>query len=104
LDWIEQFLSLTATIPSPEHFRLWAAITTLAAALERRIFTRTRATRPAFPNLYVTLAGESGSGKTEAINVCRDLWAGLEPQFHISPDNLTNAAFYDALRASPPAP
>jgi len=96
LDWIDQFLRATATIPSPEHFRLWAAITTLSAVLERRIFTLTRATRPAYPNLYVTLAGESGSGKTEAINVCRDLWAGLQ-DFHISPDNLTNAAFYDAM-------
>lgn len=89
-------MAVTATIPSPPIFRLWAAITTLSGALERRIFTRTRATRPAYPNLYITLTGESGSGKTEAINVAKDLWLGLE-KFHVSPDNMTNAALYDAI-------
>jgi len=42
------------------------------------------------------LTGISGSGKTEAINVARKLWAQLD-KFRLAPDNLTPAAFYDAL-------
>jgi hypothetical protein len=47
----------------------------------------------------VCLTGISGSGKTEAINIARVLWAQLD-KFFLAPDNLTPAAFYDALFGS----
>lgn len=99
MDWIEHFLALTSDVFSPPIFRQWAAIGTLAAVLERRIYTQTKATRRTYPNLYLTLTGDSGCGKTEALNLCHALWAQV-PDFKIGPDNLTNAAFYDALYGS----
>lgn len=84
---------------SPPEFRRWAAISTVAGVLERRVWTPSRATRPTYPNLYVCLTGISGSGKTEAINIARALWAQLD-KFILAPDNLTPAAFYDALFGS----
>ena len=98
-DFISQFLTTTEELFSPEAFRKWAAIATVAGVLERRVYSPARATRPTYPNLYTCLIGISGSGKTEAINVARALWARLD-EFFLAPDNLTNAAFYDSLEAS----
>ncbi len=101
-DWIDLFLASTDGIPSPRHFRLWAAISAIAGAVERRVYCRTFA-GPLCPNLYVTLSGEPGSGKTQAITAVRDLWAlardssDINLRIHLAPDNVSNAAFYDSL-------
>lgn len=94
-DWIETFLYVTEGIPSPRRFRLWAAISTIAGALERRVYTLTRGGHT-HPNLFVSLAGQSGHGKTQSIMLARNLWAGVA-ELKMAPDDVTNASFYDAL-------
>ena len=101
-DWIERFMDLTADIRSPSTFRLWTGITTIAAALERRVWTETDV-RPLRPNMFVVLAGGPASGKGNAIWESRNLLTTLiEPEtgIHIGPDNPTSASFLDALAAS----
>jgi hypothetical protein len=99
MDWITTFMSLTANTLSPEPFRLWSGLATLSAALERRIFTRTKGVLPARPNLYICLAGASGSGKSEAINLARSLLTNVKG-LHMAPANTSAAAFYDVLKRS----
>jgi hypothetical protein len=94
-DFIDTFVNTTSEIPSPEIFRRWAAIAVVAAALERRVYSPSRATKPTRPNLFITLAGMSGSGKTEAINLARECIAAGE--IYLAEDNLTPAAFYDSF-------
>src|SRR6266481_9773574 len=53
-DWIEAFMDYTGGLPSPAIFRLWAGISTLAGAQERRTRVMS-AGRPIYPNLYVLL-------------------------------------------------
>ena len=43
MDFVSKFLEMTEERPTPEIFRKWAAITTLSGALEKRIWTRTKA-------------------------------------------------------------
>ena len=62
-DFVEQFLKYTEERPSPEIFRKWSAITTLSGALEKRVWTLTKA-GPQFANLYTMLVAPPGVGKS----------------------------------------
>lgn len=83
-------------------FRKWAAITTVGAALERRVWVIT-AKKPTFPNLFVLLVGKPGLGKSEAINTVRGLVKetlneGLfEIACHLAPTDVTKGALLDFL-------
>jgi Protein of unknown function (DUF3987) len=97
-DWITRFLDATEGIFSADSFRLWTAITTVAAAVEKKIYTVSGGGK-VYPNLYVVLAGPPGSGKSQSIIRARTALATLE-QFHLGPDNVTSASFLDCLDVS----
>ncbi len=94
-DWIELFLDWTEGIPSPRIFRQWAAICTLAGALERRVYVIS-AGKPLFPNLYVLLVGTPGVGKTQVIEHVNDLWHTVT-ELNTAPHDITKAALVDCL-------
>jgi hypothetical protein len=82
-------------MPSPEIFRRWAAISAVAGALERRVYTLSMG-EPFFPNLYVFLVGTPASGKTFALTKVRTFWKKLT-DFKIAPTSMTAASLSDAL-------
>lgn len=97
-DWIESFLAYTDGIPSPDIYRLWSGITTVAGALERRVWIDT-ARAKLYPNMYVLLVGRPGVGKSQAIGHCKDLWSSNK-ELKVAPDNLTKPALVDAIAAA----
>lgn len=97
-DWLEQFLVYTENIPSPRIFRLWAGITAIAGALERRVWIIS-AGEPLYPNLYVLLVGHPGTGKTQAIKHVNNLWYSCRDLF-VAPHDVTKAAMIDCLAKS----
>lgn len=92
-DWITDFISATSTIRAPENFRLWAAITAIAGALERKVYTVTDVNR-LYPNLYVVLTGEPASGKTNSVREARKTLVAAK-NLKLGPDNPTKASFLD---------
>lgn len=75
-DFLDAWMNYTQYIPSPKIFRLWAGLFVLSAAASRRVWTRTHSTfPPIFPNLFVKLVGDPGSGKDMAINTASGLLA-----------------------------
>src|SRR5687768_12036585 len=70
--WVDAFGMFTAKTGSPHLFRKWAAIYTVAAAMERKTWIRT-ARRIMYPNMYVILVGPAGAGKGLATNEAYDL-------------------------------
>lgn len=96
MDWIDAFMAYTEGQPTPVRFRRWAAISAVAAALERRVWTVTMG-RPTFPNLYVLLVGPPTAGKTVAIDIVYDFWREAKA-FHIAPKGMTTAALVDSLK------
>ena len=100
-DWIDSFMNLTETLRSPQSFRLWTAIATIASVLERRVWTETDV-KPLYPNLYTVLAGAPASGKTIMVNVAKEMLMPLVKPggIYIGPDNPSAASFMDALAAS----
>ena len=96
-DWITKFMSVTEGGFSPRRFRLWTAIGIIAGVLERRVFTVTKG-GDTYTNLFTTLAGSSGSGKSQSLEYARDLWVNTQG-LRLAPDDVTTASFYDALAA-----
>jgi len=100
--WLDGFLRYTDGLSSPILFRKWAAISTIGAALERRVWCIT-AKHPTFPNLFIILIGRPGVGKSKAINSVRNLIRAtkvegvFEPACHLAPVDVTKSSLYDYL-------
>lgn len=93
---MDSFVALTDERPSPEIFRKWAAITTLSGALEKRVWTLTKA-GPQYANLYTMLVAPPGIGKSQAINPAEGLLKATK-KFQIAPNSVTAASYIDALQ------
>lgn len=71
LDWIEGFEAYTQNSESPRSFHLWAAVSAIAAALQRRCNLQW-GYNLVFPNMYIILVGPSGRArKSEPIIIAR---------------------------------
>lgn len=95
MDWIEGFLEYTEGRPSPYIFRLWSAISVVAAALERRCWLDTAQSR-VYPNLFVLLVAPPGLGKSQAVAPAEELVAAAKKS-HLAAHSITKAALVDAL-------
>jgi len=93
--WIESFLEYTEILPSPPLMRKWAAISFVAAAMERKIWVRSMGS-DLYPNLYVFLVGPPGVGKGVAINAGERIIREV-PDLMIGPTDMTAASLIDAL-------
>jgi hypothetical protein len=92
--WIKGFIEDTAGLDTPEIFRKWAAITSISAALEQKVWLTT--TSRLFPNLYVFLIAHPGVGKTRTIIHAKKYLLKI-PEFKMSPNSMTSASLVDAV-------
>lgn len=76
--------------------RKWAAIYSVAAALERRVWVRTK-NSVTYPNIYVLFVAPPGVGKSAAIEAAEPLVLSLEDH-HFGASSLTKAAMIDELK------
>ncbi len=91
---IESFVAATTNLESPEIFRKWAAIGSIAAALEQKVWLQTSS--PLYPNLYVFLVAHPGVGKTRTVRAVKRYFTEL-PEPHIAPTSVTASSLVDAL-------
>src|SRR5215203_661392 len=96
--WIESFIEYTEILPSPLLLRRWAAISFVAAAMERKMWVRTMGS-DLYPNLYTFLVGPPGVGKGVAIAAGERIIREV-PDLRIGPTDMTAAAMIDALNES----
>ncbi len=97
-DWVESFITYTEGLQSPELFRRWAAITTIACALQRKTFANV-STQVLWPNMFVLLIAGPGIGKSNAIKTARHLLKQVA-RVALTPARITPRAFYHELEAS----
>jgi hypothetical protein len=95
--WIESFVQSTSALESPECFRLWAAITTISAAVEQKVYLQT--TSILYPNIYCFLVAHPGVGKTRTVRAARQYYLET-PEPHVAPTSMTGSAMVDTLLAS----
>lgn len=79
----------------PEIFRLWSAISTISAVLQRRVWVKTGG-RVLYPNLYVILVAPPGVGKSWSIDFARDLLRSLGT-VNVCVDSANYATLIDEL-------
>lgn len=100
-NWLDSWLEYTNPLPSPMIWRKWAGIACIAAALERKVWTKT-AIGILYPNLYIILVGPPGGGKTILTNtvweMLKELTDGTDAGFHLAASSLTSASIIDDLR------
>lgn len=94
-DWISGFLDYTTGLKSPEIFRRWAAISSVAGALGRRVDIRIEG-QIQFANLYVILTSPPGIGKSNALKRGRALLQEVQT-IHLTPTKLTERAMYGVM-------
>lgn len=97
-NWIRGFLELTANVTSPEIFRLWGAISTVAGAMERKVWVST-SSGDTYPNLYVVFIAPAAVGKTAVTERVRRFWLELKGQ-HVASTSVTKAYLMDELLAA----
>lgn len=98
-NFIDSFMEYTDNKGSPALYRKWAAIFTISAALERKVWIHT-AKGQLFANQYIVLVGPAGIGKSLATNITDEFLRTLntpETPFHLAPTSLTKASLIDAL-------
>ena len=64
-DWLSSYVEMTDNSEPPDQFRLWAGISTICAALQRKTYTEWE--KPIYPNLYIVLIGPAGCRKGTAM-------------------------------------
>lgn len=96
-NWIDGFVEQTENLHAPKIFRVWTAISALAATLEQKVWVRT--SRPQYPNLYTLIIAHPGVGKSRTIAEGRYLVSQL-PDFFLAPVSLTFAALIDSLESA----
>jgi Protein of unknown function (DUF3987) len=99
-DLIDEFMQYTEKRISPDIHRLWAAISMVGGACERRVWVRA-GDYISYPSFYILLVAPPGVGKS-IINDVKELWTEAEepsggPAFHIASDNVTRASLVDEL-------
>ena len=97
-DWVDSYIAATENITSPLLFRKWAAISTIAGALERKVWVHTKGSN-LYPNMYTVLVGPPGVGKTEVTWRTREFWGALEDHY-IASTSVTKASLIDELAES----
>lgn len=97
--WIDSFMEYTAAAgTSPEIFRRWGAIMTIAGALERKVWATTMG-KPQYPHLYVLIIAPPGVGKTFVTSEVFDFWRILK-EHKIASSSVNSASLMDDLRDS----
>jgi hypothetical protein len=97
-NWIEGFKEYTEVLYAPSLFRKWAAIGTIAGAIERKVWTVTRGDK-LYPNTYILLVGPAGVGKGLLLKEINRFWREL-PDLYIAPVSVTKSSLIDALNSA----
>ncbi|MDE2106951.1 MAG: DUF3987 domain-containing protein, partial [Patescibacteria group bacterium] len=79
----------------PEIFRRWTAISTIAGALERKVWIRFNG-ETVYPHLYILLVSGPGVGKSRSIRRGEKL-LGEVPDAHLAPTSVSRASLIDSL-------
>ncbi len=72
-DWISGFMQLTENSEPPVLYRKWTAISTIAAALQRKVRVDLGLSLVVYPNFYIVLVGPSATGKGTAMKYAYDI-------------------------------
>lgn len=96
ISWTDEFVRHTDNIESGPLFRKWAAISTIAAVLEQKVWVKTASDSVTFPHLYTFLVGPAGKGKSWAVKMAMEIMRKL-PEQNFAPTSMNMATLVECL-------
>ena len=72
-DWLDGYMTLVENSEPPESYHLWSAISSIAAALQRKVRIELGLSITIYPNFYIVLVGPSATGKGTAMGYAADI-------------------------------
>lgn len=99
-DYLKAYLAYANDDWIPPQFNQWAALSTIAGALERRVWLQWNDTFAYYPNVYVLLVSMPGDGKSVALNKAVDILKevnGRTNTLNIMPNQVTEAKFIELM-------
>ena len=101
---LDAWYEYVAPLPTHPLFKKWSGIFTVAAALTRRVWIHADpAMPPLYPNLWIMLTGQPGSGKDMAINRVAELFDDINEkaeagmQYYLGEESLSAKGLVDSL-------
>lgn len=85
-DWIDTYMEYTNETEPSKLFRKWVAISTIASALQRKVWMK-YGSKTIYANMYIVLVGPSGSRKGTAMEPAYDIMRNIG--ITITPDSAT---------------
>ena len=85
----------TSALQTPDNFRLWGAIATVSAALQRNVWIDT-VIAPVYPNTFIILLAPPGVGKNVILSRVRG-YLSLIDSIHLGRADMTRASLVDEL-------
>ena len=85
----------TSALQTPDNFRLWGAIGTVSAALQRNVWIET-VVGPVFPNTFVMLLAPPGVGKNVILSRVKTYLSQID-SIHFGRSDMTRASLVDEL-------
>jgi len=82
-------------LEAPLIWRKWAAISTIAATVEQRLYVISGGERLT-PNIYCALVGHPGTGKTRCVKRSRRYYMETDEP-HLAPTSMSASSMIDAL-------
>lgn len=97
-DWLESYLIYTDNSEPPELFHTWTAISTVAAALQRKCMMYWGTIR-FYPNMYIVIVAPSGKArKGTAMSYGKDMLSRLG--IHMAAESITREALVREINSS----
>jgi hypothetical protein len=86
-NWLDGYLKYTENTESPLSYHIWAGLSVIAGALQRRIYLKWGLGQVIYPNLYTVLIGPSGrTRKGVAIGIAKDFLKSV-PGISVAPES-----------------
>lgn len=83
-NWIDHYMHYTENSEPPNLFRKWCAISTIAAAMQRKCWLHWGTDMTLYPNMFIVLVGPPATRKGTAMNPAERLLRDLEIKFAAS--------------------
>jgi len=92
-DWITSYLQYVDNTEPPHLYKVWAAVSAIAACLKRKCYLRWD--KRVYPNHYIALVGPSGTRKNTALDPIEDLLLGVG--IYVASDAVTRQALIQEI-------
>ena len=101
--WLDAYRKFTANIEAPDSFNKWVGISTVASALQRKVWVKFEAQHVTlYPSLFIVLTSNPGvCRKGSAINPSLDLLRDVEGPLHIIANDVTRQKILKEMSENP---